>query len=101
MRNEGPEQVLEVQRVLEQIVAKQIPVHVGCQLLTAMLHNGNEWVWSDFDEYYSLLADIPLPDQYLMWNQEALLVKLKKLDLYEEQVIHLAKRLYDELKSQE
>ena len=101
MMNDGTEQVLELQRVLERIITKQIPVHVGCQHLSAMLHNGNERVWLDFDEYYSLLADVPLPDQYPLWNQEKLIVKLKKLDIFEEQVIHLAKHLYDELRSQE
>ena len=91
--------VQELRSVLEQIIYKQLPVHVGCQLLSAMLHNGNEHVWYDFDEYYSLLADVPLPDQYPLWNQEALNDKLKKLDAYEEQIIQLAKQLFAELNS--
>ncbi|WP_157764077.1 hypothetical protein [Paenibacillus borealis] len=35
MMNNGTEQVLELQRVLKQIITKLIPVHVGCLLLSA------------------------------------------------------------------
>jgi hypothetical protein len=34
MMNNGTEHVLELQRVLKQIITKQIPVHVSCLLLS-------------------------------------------------------------------
>lgn len=98
---EASVQVQELQSVLERIIHKQVPIHVGCSLLSAMFHNGNGLVWYDFDEFDSLLADVPFPDQYPYWNQEALHDKLKKLDEYEEQVIGLAKQLFEKLKHAE
>ncbi|OWR32305.1 hypothetical protein CDO73_01465 [Saccharibacillus sp. O23] len=88
----------EAIKVLEDMITERIPIHLGCHLLSAMHHSGNELIWYDFDEYYYDLSDIPLPGEYELWNQEALKIKLKKLEENKESVLSMAKKMLDEIK---
>ncbi|MGG4345135.1 hypothetical protein [Paenibacillus lautus] len=88
----------ELKRILEDMINEKIPIHLGCHRLSGMYHSGNEIVWYDFDEYYNKLNDIPLPSQYLLWNEVALEVKLKKLDEYKVQVLGMAEELLKEIR---
>jgi hypothetical protein len=70
----------------------------GVIYFSAMYSSGNETVWYDFIEYYDNLSDVPLPDEYGLWNEEALKIKLKKLDENKIQVLSMAKDLLNEIK---
>ncbi|WP_408894398.1 hypothetical protein [Paenibacillus taichungensis] len=85
-------------QVLENMINERIPIHLGCHLLSAMYHSGNELVWYDFVEYYGNLSDIPLPMEYESWNKEALKIKLKKLDENKTEVLNMATELLNEIK---
>lgn len=45
------------------------------------------------DYYYSELVDVPLPSSYPLWNKKFLEEKLKKVDLYINDIINDAKEL--------
>ncbi|MFD2331665.1 hypothetical protein ACFSR7_20615 [Cohnella sp. GCM10020058] len=84
-----------IRRILAGITDKSIPIHLGCHLLSALYHKGNESIPKEFEEFYSELLDVPLPKEYTIWNQEALKNKLQKLKLYEQEVIELAKEFFE------
>ncbi|MBU5351098.1 hypothetical protein KQI74_02320 [Paenibacillus barcinonensis] len=88
----------EVIKSLEDIVNERMPIHKGCHLLSGMYSLGNELIWYDFVEYNDYLSDIPLPDEYKLWNEEALKIKLKKLDENKTRVLSMAKELLNEIK---
>ncbi|BFH64794.1 nucleoside-triphosphatase [Paenibacillus azoreducens] len=98
MTNEEKKQIEELVSILEDVIHEKIPIHLGCCQLSGLYHSGNPWVWSDFDEYYSKLNDIPLPNEYGLWNEEALNTKLTKLDEYKNEVLRAAQQLLNELK---
>lgn len=88
-----------VKRILRDIINESTPVNQGCHELSALYFSGYEFISYDFDEYYSEMLDIPLPIEYEVWNQNALQEKLKKLDIYKEQVINLSKSFLKELET--
>lgn len=88
----------EVIQVLEGMIDERIPIHLGCHVLSAMYHSGNEVIWYDFVEYCDNLNDVPLPMEYELWNKEALKIKLKKLDENKTEVLNMATELLNEIK---
>ena len=47
--------------------------------------------------YESELDELPIPDEYIQWNERELKEKLKKVDLYRDDIISDAKIFLDEL----
>ena len=88
----------ELIKVLEDMINERIPVHQGCHLLSGMYILGNELIWYDFVEYDDNLNDVPLPDEYKLWNEEALTTKLNKLEENKARVLSMAKELLNEIK---
>lgn len=92
---------LEVQELLRNMIAKEVHVIDGCAQLTAYLHAGHDFIYWDFDEYYSKLLEFPHPTTYHLWEPEILESKLKEFEKYKELVIQLATQLVEELQCDE
>jgi hypothetical protein len=88
-----------VRRTLKLMIEGMLPINVGCQELSGLYFAGYEIIPYDFEEYYSEMLDIPFPNEYVVWNSEALKEKLEKLELYKIPVIDLSKSFLSELEN--
>ncbi|MEV9641588.1 hypothetical protein ABZ756_12885 [Mammaliicoccus sciuri] len=88
----------EVKEILEQMIVGRKNIVKGCAELCTLRQEGYEFIYYDFDEFYSQLQHHPLPEQYYQWDKEALDKKLKELEQLKVKVIALSFELLEELK---
>jgi hypothetical protein len=87
----------EVKQILQQMIDGRKNFIEGCAELSALLLAGNDFIYYDFDEYYSQLQQYPLPEQYHQWDKRSLEKKLKELDGLKDKVIGLSRELLEEI----
>jgi hypothetical protein len=87
----------KVIRILLGMIKGETNIIYGCLELDALWHEGYEFIGADFGEHYSKLAHLPLPEQYELWDQEALMLKLKEVETYTPFVLSDARILLTEL----
>lgn len=59
--------------------------------LSALWHEGYDFIDYDFLEFYDHMQHIPLPALYHLWNQEALKDRIEELEAYKPRVLRQAK----------
>lgn len=82
-----------VQRVLQQMIDGTLDLVSGCRLLTSMYYSGYDFIPIQFVGFDSELDWIPVPEQYHLWNPEALKTYLRKIDLYRDDIIEASQKL--------
>jgi hypothetical protein len=88
----------QVKHILQQMIEGRKNVINGCAELSALSLAGFDFIYNDFDEYYSLLQQYPLPEEYQQWEKSALEKKLKELDELKHKIITLSMELLEEIK---
>jgi len=88
----------DVKEILEQMIDGRKNFIKGCAELSALRLEGYDFIYYDFDEFYSQLQQYPLPEQYLQWDKEALDQKLKELERLKDKVFALSLELLEEIK---
>jgi hypothetical protein len=88
----------KVKQILQQIVDGRKNIIKGCAELNGMRLVGYEFIYYDFDEYYSQLQKYLLPELYYQREKGTLEIKLKELDELKDKVIALSIELLEEIK---
>ena len=90
--------IKQVKLILQQMIEGRKNVIKGCAELNALSLASFAFIYNDFDEYYSLLQQYPLPEEYQLWEKGALEKKLKELDELRNKVIALSMELLEEIR---
>lgn len=86
-----------VKHILQQMIEGRKNVIKGCAELSALSFAGFDFIYNEFDEYYSLLQQYPLPEVYHQWEKRALDKKLKEFDELKHKVIALSIEFLEEI----
>lgn len=83
--------------ILKDMLDEKKHVILGCIELSALWHEGHDFIDYDFLEHYDNMQHIPMPDQYHLWNQEVLKDRIKDLEIYKSKVLRDVKTFLDKL----
>jgi hypothetical protein len=87
--------ILRIKKLLNEIIYEKINFVIAIIELHSLYHEiGEDLIPMEFADYYnSELDDVPLPSSYHLYNKNFLEEKLKKLDLYKDDIIKDAKKM--------
>ncbi|MFB9324618.1 hypothetical protein ACFFSY_01530 [Paenibacillus aurantiacus] len=87
----------KVIQLLKDLLDGKKPIVLGCMELSALWHEGYDFIDYDIVEHYDNMLHIPLPTEHHLWNQAALNDRLKELEAYRPKVLSTVKSLLDDL----
>jgi hypothetical protein len=90
----------KVCKILRQMINGSLDLVSGCRDLTHLHHKGFDFIPIRFVGFDSELDSIPLPEQYHLWNPEALEKYLRKVEPYQDDIIQISKEILTKLEQE-